>query len=143
MARQLSKAGEKVAMLTMIDSYPHTGPRPFRKRAHLAGAQLRRRVSDLMQLLADKNARVPLSRVADRRCFSDFLAWTRYHPRPYGGKVKFVRAEASPYPDPVPIWSRFAADFEVETVPGDHHTILSVHFADLAVPLTHHLKSAP
>lgn len=142
-AGRLLKAGEKIATLTLIDSYPHTGPRGFWKRAHSAGTELRHRAGDLMRLSADKSRRVPLRSVIERRRFSDFLAWTRYRPQVYSGKINFVRAADSLYPDPVPAWSRFATDFEVETAPGDHHTVLSVHFADLAVPLTRHLKSAP
>ena len=141
MARQLSAAGKKIALLTMIDSYPRTEPLPFWKRIHLAAAQLKHRASDLMQWPAYRTVRVPLSRVRPRVYFSDFLAWTRYRPGLYSGKITFVRAENSHYPDPVSIWARLAAAFEVEKAPGDHHTVLSMHFPDLASLLTRHLSS--
>src|SRR5579872_3724243 len=49
MARRLSANGEKVALLTMIDSYTHTEPLALRKRIRMNAAQLRHRASDLMR----------------------------------------------------------------------------------------------
>jgi len=142
MARQLSATGEKVALLTMIDSYPHTEALALWKRIHLIAAQLRYRVSDLMRSSTDRTADVSLSHVKERARFSDFLAWTRYRPGFYNGKVAFVRAADSPYPDPVATWSHLVSEFEVETVPGDHHTIILKHFESAGSALTRHLKSA-
>ncbi len=142
MARRLAASGERIALLTMIDSYLHTEPLAPRKRIHLAAAQMRYDVSDLMRSLAHRTVRVPLNRVRQRARFSDFLAWTRYRPSFYEGKINFIRAASSHYPDPAAIWERFAAEFEVETVPGDHHTVLSIHCPDLALVLTRHLRSA-
>lgn len=142
MARQLSANGEKVALLTMIDSYPHTEPLALRKRIRMNAAQLRYRVSDITRSSSNRTVDVPLGRVKERARFSDFLAWTRYRPGSYNGKVRFVRAADSPYPDPVATWSHLASEFEVETVPGDHHTIVLKHFESVGSVLTRHLRDA-
>jgi len=142
MARQLSANGEKVALLMMIDSYTHTEPLTLRKRIRMNAAQLRYRVSDLTRSSINRTVDVPLSRVKERARSSDFLAWTRYRPGFYSGKVAFVRAADSPYPDPVGTWSHLAPELEVETVPGDHHTIILKHFESAGSVLTRHLKSA-
>ena len=140
-AQRLSASGEEVALLAMIDSYPHTEPLTLWKRIHLIAAQLRYRVSDLMRSAAYRPVPVPLSRVRARARFTDFLAWTRYRPRFYDGKITFVRAESSHYPDPLASWSHLASGFEIETVPGDHHGILRANFKSLALVLTRHLKN--
>ncbi|HVB56393.1 MAG TPA: alpha/beta fold hydrolase [Candidatus Acidoferrales bacterium] len=140
-ARRISASGEKVAFLAMIDSYPHTEPLTLWKRIHLIAAQLRYRASDLMRSAAYRPVPVPLSRVRARARFSDFLAWTRYRPRFYDGKITFARAESSQYPDPVTTWSHLASAFEGETLPGDHHGILIANSKSLALVLTRHLKN--
>src|SRR5487761_493355 len=140
-AQRLSASGEEVALLAMIDAYPHTEPLTFWKRIHLIAAQLRYRVSDLIRSAAYRPVPVPLSRVRARARFSDFLAWTRYRPRFYDGKIIFARAESSHYPDPVATWSHLASGFEIETVSGDHHGILRANSKSLALVLTRHLKN--
>ncbi|HVB58310.1 MAG TPA: alpha/beta fold hydrolase [Candidatus Acidoferrales bacterium] len=140
-ARRLSASGEEVALLAMIDAYPHTEPLTLWKRIHLIAAQLRYRVSDLIRSAAYRPVPVPLSRVRARARFSDFLAWTRYRPRFYNGKIIFARAESSHYPDPVATWSHLASGFEIKTVPGDHHGILRANSKSLALVLTRHLKN--
>src|SRR5487761_223410 len=141
-AQRLSASGGEVALLAMIDSYPHTEPLTRWKRIHLIATQLGYRVSDLMRSSINRTVDVPLSRVKERARFSDFLAWTRYRPSFYHGEITFVRAESSRYPDPAATWSRLASGFEVETLPGDHHGILRANSESLALVLTRHLKSA-
>lgn len=142
MALELFASGEKVSLLTMIDSYPHTEPLTLRERIRTNAAQLRYRVSDLTRSSTNRTVDVPLSRVKERARFSDFLAWTRYRPGFYNGKVRFVRAADSPYPDPVGTWSHLASRFEVETVPGDHHAIISTHAEILGAVISRYLQQA-
>jgi len=139
MAQRLSASGEDVALLAMIDSYPHTEPPTLWKRIRLIAIQLRYRVSDLMRSSINRTVDVPLSRVKERARLSDFLAWTRYRPSFYHGKITFVRAESSRYPDPGATWSPLASGLEVETVLGDHHGILRMHYKILASVLSRHL----
>lgn len=138
-AHRISASGEKVALLAMVDSYPHTERLALWKRTHLAAAQLRYCVSDLMRSSSNRTVRVPLSLVKERARFSDFLAWVRYRPHSYSGKINFVRAESSKYPDPAAMWSHFASRFEVETLPGNHHGILRMHSKILASVLSRYL----
>lgn len=143
MAHRLSAVGEKVASLVMIDSYPRTKSLVLWKRIHLLVGQMRYRGSDAMQSLKRRGVRAPLDRVRKRARFSDFLAWTRYRPAFYGGEMKFVRAAESHYPDPTTIWPRLAAEFEVEILPGDHHSVISIYSENLASALNRHLNRSP
>jgi hypothetical protein len=81
-----------------------------------------------------------MQRVRDRA----YLALTRYRPRFYGGKIKFVRAAVSTnFPDdPRAVWGRLADQFEVETIPGDHLGIITTYFENLAEVLSRYLKEA-
>ena len=73
-----------------------------------------------------------------------YQALKRYRPHYYSGKIKFVRAEiSSDFPDdPVAVWANLAAEFEVETVPGDHLGILTTHFESLGSVLSRYLQEA-
>jgi len=74
----------------------------------------------------------------------DFLAMRRYRPRFYPGKIKFVRPETNSYlpTDPTAFWKHLAAEFEVETVPGDHLGMIGKHFENLAETLSGYVKTA-
>lgn len=73
-----------------------------------------------------------------------YLALTRYRPRRYAGKIKFVRAEIlTDFPDdPVAVWKTLADQFECATVPGDHLGIVSTHFEELGAVLSKYLREA-
>ena len=73
-----------------------------------------------------------------------YSALKRYKPRFYAGAISFVRAEiGTTFPeDPVPVWKRLAAEFHVETVPGDHLGMLTSHFESLASVLNRFLRCA-
>lgn len=139
MARQLSANREAVALLAMIEAYPRTEALPRWKPVHLAIAQSRYRASDVWRSLRREIRPMPLVDVRERARMSDFAAWARYKPGSCNGKITFVRANESHYPDPASIWAHLATEFEIETVPGDHHTCLSLFFADLAETLSRHL----
>ncbi len=74
----------------------------------------------------------------------DFLAMRRYRPQFYPGKIKFVRPETNSYlpTDPTAFWKHLAAEFEVETVPGDHLGMIGKHFEKLAETLSGYVKAA-
>lgn len=81
-----------------------------------------------------------MQRVRDRA----YLALTRYQPRFYSGKIRFVKAEvSSDFPDdPAAIWGKLANEFEVDTVSGDHLGIMTTHFEGLASVLSRYLREA-
>jgi pimeloyl-ACP methyl ester carboxylesterase len=141
MACQLCASGEEIGLLAMIDSYPRTESLALRARVQRTITQLGYRVSDAVRSLRWGVPHTSLLSRRERTRFADFLAWTRYQPSFYSGKVRFVRAEKSHYPDPGPIWAGRAIEFAIETTTGDHHTILSTHSADLACVLSGYLEN--
>lgn len=138
-ARQLSASGETIASLIMIESYPCTEALPFWKPAHLALAQSRYWGSDFWRSLRRETRPRPLVGVRERARVSDFIGWVRYKPGFCKAKITFFCGEESKYPEPASVWSSLSSTFEVEMVPGDHHTCLSLHFADLGEMLSRHL----
>jgi acetoacetyl-CoA synthetase len=154
MAQQLTTAGEQVALLAMLDSYPHSRHLPIGPRTRLFCSQAIRRASSILHRRPaplrgwsgiyrapdDASFAPAMRRVRDKA----YSALKRYRPRFYAGSIKFLRAEvASSFPsDPVPVWAHLVADLEIETVPGNHLEMLTTHFQDAAAILTRHLESA-
>jgi thioesterase domain-containing protein len=58
--------------------------------------------------------------------------------------MRFVRAETGTlFPDdPVAVWSHLAEQFEIETIPGDHWSVLTTGFDKLGSTLTDYLHEA-
>jgi thioesterase domain-containing protein len=171
MAQRLSEDGKPVALLALVDTYPHPRYLPLAERVWLGAKRIKGHLSDLQrkplrvasaQVFAALENRLPISRAgkpvaprseASRLSFSettlhikqsDFLALKRYRPRFYRGKIKFVRPEANSYlpNDPTAVWKNLAAELEVETVPGDHLGMIGTHFESLAAVLTKYVREA-
>jgi acetoacetyl-CoA synthetase len=166
MAQQLIANGEKVALLAMLDSYPDIRYLSFAQRAQLVTRLTSRRaatamklpVSDALSLIIRPSRRpavapkvsyqppvdVSLSPAMQRARECAYLALTRYKPRFYPGRIRFVRAEIpTDFPaDPAAVWAHLAHKFEVETVPGDHLGIMSTHYEKLADALSCYVKEA-
>jgi len=144
-AQQLSARREKVALLAMLDAYPHIRHLALGQRVRLSARRASRGLRNLRASMAYQppegvSLSPPMQRVRD----SAYQALTRYRPRSYPGKIKFVRAEiSSAFPDDaVAVWAKLADEFEVETVPGDHLGIITTHFQSLAAVLSRYLKEA-
>jgi len=166
MARQLAAEGEKVGLLAMLDSYPEIRYLSLVQRARLATRLATRRATTAMKLpvrealsLIVRPTRrrsltprvsyqppvdVSLSPVMQRVRQSAYLALTRYRPRFYAGKIRFVRAAIpTDFPaDPAKVWAHLANGFEVETIPGDHLGIMSTHFEKLASAISRYVEEA-
>jgi acetoacetyl-CoA synthetase len=73
-----------------------------------------------------------------------YLALSRYQPRYYAGKIKFVRAGLlTDFPkDPVAVWAKLVEKIECETVPGDHLGIVGVHFDALGSVISKYLRES-
>jgi len=148
MAQRLSASGERVALLAMIDAYPHMRYLSFGQRALLIARQARRGLRSFENLTGSTAYQPPagvsftpaMQRVRDKA----YLALTRYRPRFYPGKINFVRAATcSAFPkDAAAVWTPLAKQFAVETVPGDHLGIITTHFEDLASVLSRYLEKA-
>lgn len=171
MAQCLVEDGKNIALLMLIDTYPHPRYLPSRERLRLFVKRMgghfsrikrlpvRSSFSHLLRALqlrfhaAESNdpravipetLRLSLVRTTARVKESDFVALRHYRPRFYRGKITFVRPETNSYlpTDPAAIWKKLAADFEVETVPGDHLGMVGTHFERLAEVLTRHAEKA-
>jgi acetoacetyl-CoA synthetase len=148
MAQRLSANGEKIALLAMLDAYPHMRYLSLGQRTRLIARQAKRGLHALGDLTGSASYQPPagvsftpaMQRVRD----SGYLALTRYRPRFYSGKIKFVRAGiVSGFPDnPAAVWAHLADKFEVDTVPGDHLGIITTHYEDLASVLSRYLADA-
>jgi thioesterase domain-containing protein len=171
MAQRLSAKGEKIALLAMLDSYPHTHYMSRWQVARLlahrtawhAATAARLPLPQALSYIFHPSSRsniafkgdggsshagaqddVALSLATQQRRNSDYLALTRYRPCFYAGKVKFVKAEtASEFPtNPVAVWSSLIEKLEVETTRGDHREILTKNFENLANVLSRYLREA-
>jgi acetoacetyl-CoA synthetase len=148
MAQQLSSNGEKVALLAMMDAYPHMGFLSLGERTRLVARQARRglrifknlRGSGPYQPPAGASLTPAMQRVRD----SGYLALTRYRPRFYRGEIKFARAEIlTGFPaDAAAVWAPLVQNIEVATVPGDHLGMIATHYKSLAAVLSKFLAEA-
>jgi thioesterase domain-containing protein len=169
MAQRLSQNGEKVALLAMLDAYPHARYLSLGQRVRLLTRLVRHHASTAMRLpvrdafsyvMGPGERRLRLSRsgsgldqssidasfapAIERARARAYLALARYRPRFYAGKIRFVRAEiSSEFPDdPAAVWANLADQFEVETVPGDHQGILTTHAESLASVVSRYVREA-
>jgi thioesterase domain-containing protein len=94
--------------------------------------------------LAPEISPLSLVRTTTRVKESDLVAMRHYQPRFYRSKITFVKPETNSYlpTDPTAIWKKLAAEFEIETVPGDHLGMIGTHFESLAAVLTRHVEKA-
>ncbi len=148
MAQQLSAQGEKVALLAMLDAYPHMRFLSLGQRLRLATRQAKRGLHVFRNLSGSAPyqppAGVSLTATMQRVRASGYAALTRYRPRYYRGEIKFVRAEISTaFPaDAAAVWAPLAGKIEVATVPGDHLGIIATHYENLAAVLSRYLAGA-
>jgi thioesterase domain-containing protein/acyl carrier protein len=175
MAQRLTQDGEQVALLAMLESYPHSKFLALGQRLRLAARVAKHRAYTMCRLpLRDALTYIMLpsrrrfyfartingngngtskneipnagvvSPTMQRARDTAYLALSRYQPRRYSGKIKFVRAEMlTDFPDdPVAVWKDLVAEFECTTVPGDHLGIVGTHFEHLGSALSKYLRGA-
>ena len=171
MAQRLAESGEKVALLAMLESYPHRNYLRFGQHLRLLIRLAKHHVATLLSLPSSEalsyilhpperllyisrdgggraRKQPPVSvlynAAMQRMRDSGYRALKSYRPCYYCGKINFVRAAISlRFPDnPVSIWGNLAEEFEVETVPGDHTGIITNHFETLAAVLSRFLQEA-
>ena len=171
MAQRLSEIGERIALLAMLESYPARRFLSMIQRIRLYSHLLRKHASNAMQLplreaisyilrpseriehIAQDHAATPSERRPIRFSLTPVMQHVRdagrqaldhYRPRFYPGKMHFVKAEiSSDFPDnPTAVWGDLAAEFVVETVPGDHRGIITTHSERLGSVLSRYLRGA-
>ncbi len=170
MAQRLSDDRENVALLVLMDTYPHPRYFPPSERLRLIAKRMRSRVSLVKQMplrsvfshsvralerrlrrvgarhrtQSPETSRLSFAETLLQVEASNFIAMAHYRPRFYRGKIRFVRPEGDNYlpSDPAALWKGLAAEFEVEIVPGDHLGMVNTHFESLAAVLTRYVKEA-
>lgn len=171
MAQRLSQDGKSVGLLAMVDSYPDSRYLSAGQHLRLIAQRARHHISEAAQrpihdvaseiLLGLKRrlhvAGVPTAgnRLSESSGLSfeettlhvkakAYVALARYRPKPYSGKIKFVKGESDMHfpGDPAAVWAGLAPDFEVDNVPGSHLDMVTTHFESLAVLLTRYVKEA-
>jgi acetoacetyl-CoA synthetase len=160
MAQRLSESGKHVALLVLVDTYPHPRYFPPGQRLWLTARRTADRLSNMFRIkttsapfiggpkgsgaLPPEPSRLSFAQTTVRAKASDLVALERYRPRFYGGKIRFVKPEANSYlpNDPIEIWKTLATELEVETVPGDHLGMVETHFESLAAVLTRYVEEA-
>jgi thioesterase domain-containing protein len=172
MAQRLAETGKQIALLVLIDTYPHPGFLSLGERLRLMSRRIRRHISEITQrstrdafsyfvlglkhrlhvagvhspgMAPPATFRLAFARTTVQVQERAYLAYRRYRPRFYRGKIKFVRAEVNSYfpDDPAPVWTELAEELEVSTVPGGHLDMLTTEFESLARVLTGCLQGVP
>jgi acetoacetyl-CoA synthetase len=169
MARLLQAHGETVALLALLESYPHRRYVPLEQRLRLAVRVAYRHTSNILGLPV-RDAFPYLLRPSERLSHfsrdergrlhrhpptgvwstsamqrvrdSGYSALRQYKPCYLSGKISFVAASmSSEFPDdPVAVWRKFAEKLTVETTPGDHFGIITTHYESLAAVLSRYLR---
>jgi acetoacetyl-CoA synthetase len=166
MAQRLIAAGEKVALLAMLDSYPDIRYLSLAQRVRLITRLTTRRATNAVKLPASDAlslvirpsrrrtlaprvsyqppANVLLSPAMQRARECAYVALARYKPRFYPGKIRFVRAAIpTDFPaNPAAVWAHLAHKFTVDTIPGDHLGIMSSHYEELAFTISRYVLEA-
>jgi acetoacetyl-CoA synthetase len=161
MAQQITRTGEKVALLVLIETFPRwrymslwqnaliarrLGNRAIEKllyrlkiRSHAGGDECKN-VGDYPRL---GKAFAP---VMERNGRTDILFWKHYKPQYYDGKITYIgRTQGgAKFPtNPAAVWGPLAKEFVMEKVAGDHLGIMSNNYEDLAALLSGFLQGTP
>lgn len=171
MAQRILEDGENVALLVLVDTYPHPRYLSSGQRLQLMAQRLRRHILRVKQLsigdsisylvrgaerrlhlfgVYSRSGRFPgTSRLSFAQTTSHimpkaYVALGAYRPQFYRGKIKFVKAaDDSFFPeDPSLVWGKLATELEIENVPGDHDDVVTTHFETLASVLSRYLREA-
>jgi thioesterase domain-containing protein len=159
MAQRLSARGERIALLTLLDSYPDRKYLSLEQTILLSLRLNKRRAQNrIARALSRKRSQNPdstdkiqrylqsasIADVAQKMRDADFAASRGYRPRYYRGKVKFVRAAISNYfpGNPTAVWAHLVQEFALATTPGDHVGMLTTHCEDLGALLSRYLREA-
>ena len=152
MARSLRSEQRRIALLTLLDSYPDRHALSFNQHARLAIRLAKQQISRSF-LPIKKDSPKNLSNVVEGAAVSDALQRTKlahyralraYRPRYYDGAVQFVTAsKPTQFPsDPIPVWSPLIRELRVQSVEGDHSDMLRGQALALGAMLTGYIQEA-
>lgn len=173
MAQRLSEEKQTVALLALLDTYPH--PRflqsslrvslylrrirthfrqmsklPPRKAFSYFTSALKRRVNPSSDSQQSQRNSEGLGFTVTESALQNvkknaYLAYENYRPKFYRGKIKFVTTETKTFfpADPSKVWGQLTEEFEVDVIPGDHLNIVNAQFEGLAEILTSYIQEVP
>jgi acetoacetyl-CoA synthetase len=171
MAQRLSEQKKDVGLLVLVDAYPHPRYLSVDQRLRLSA---QRTINHLLAMkqrtmrgafsyvwgeferrLRDAGVHSRGTRVPDAPPLSlahttlqvkrkAYVALANYRPRPYAGKINFIKSEKDTYfpGGPFPVWAPLAASFEAETVRGSHLNMVTSYYEGLASVLTRYVIEA-
>jgi thioesterase domain-containing protein len=167
MAQRLLHHGKRVALLALIDTYPHPRFMPAPMRAWLFARRMRRHAATMSKmpasralsylgrgvqrklhlaapLVIDERPPMSLATTMPRVNHRAYRAYFNYHPRFYPGAIKFVTTEDKTFfpSDPKSVWKHLTDDFEAAMIPGNHLSIVSTEYRQLAEALTRFVEKA-
>ncbi len=146
MAQRTSSSGEEVALLAMMDSYPHASHLSVGQRVGVFVRKIKRSVASRLKKKKMPDERLQslfLSPATLRVKAAAQLALSLYLPHYFSGEIKFVQAAVgSIFPAPEAVWGHLARSIHVETVPGDHNGMLADHYEAVAAVLSRHVREA-
>ena len=163
MAQRLSENRNQVALLALLDTYPHPSYYARLERMRLVVTRVKGHLNEMRQLpfasafsyfLSGLKRRLhivggspemplPFGETSLRRVEQKaYQAYESYRPRFYRGKIHFVTTQTKSFfpEDPAAIWGRLTAELEIEVIPGNHLNIVTTEFEDLAAVLTRYVK---
>jgi thioesterase domain-containing protein len=152
-AQQMRTKSEEIGLLVMIDSYPDRRFLSFAQSARLVLQRAKNRVMGRKNtspvkkrplVQSSNNQRHSLVQAMQRTRDANYRALRSYRPGFYEGEVKFVRAAIPTHfsADPVPVWAPFVRRLEVETIPGEHVTMLRGSIGPLASLLDEYVRES-
>lgn len=152
-AQQIKTKSEEIGLVVMVDSYPDRRFLSFAPYARLMLQVAKNRVTGRKNtssvwkrpIVQDGDGRRnSLIQALQRTRDANYRALHTYRPRFYEGEVKFVRAAIPTHfsADPGPVWSPLIRRLEIDTVPGEHVTMLRAHVGPLASVLDKYVREA-
>jgi acetoacetyl-CoA synthetase len=174
-ARRFLQQGEKIALLALMDTYPHVRYWPLRSwmqvlirraiyHSSAMGSMSSREIiqygakqyANFVDHLRSRSGKRPLHRKSESPIDSPVsaeirragqvaaVAWAKYHPHYYAGKITFLKAEfETRFPtDAVKLWGQLAQQIEVHKIPGDHRALISAYSDAVAETLSLCLQTA-
>ncbi len=164
MAQRLMQQRKQIALLAMIDAYPHPRYLSAAQRLQLGAQRAKRRFLELKRKRVGEGlsylregierrwkiagvgsrsqaSHLSLEQTTARVKRKAYVALGQYRPRPYSGTIQFIKSDTDTYfpGNPVPVWAHLAQSFEVETVRGSHLNMVTTHYEGLAAVLTRYV----
>jgi thioesterase domain-containing protein len=170
MAQRLSETERKIALLVLLDAYPHPSYYAWPERMRLSVTRVKGHLNVMRQLpftsafsyfLSGLKRRLqiagaseeskdsaeilslPFGESALRRVKEKaYLAYESYRPSFYRGKIHFITTQTKSFfpEDPAAVWGPLVADLQVEVIRGSHLNIVTTEFKDLAAVLTRYIE---